>query len=423
MKAQLGRSALWRINLLVTLFFSAVALVCMAVLLRQASYDVARELKAAQTVVEYLKEVARNDPASLESQLTASLRHVRVHWLNGQAAPVADNDALDIWLGEQLYPAAKQFSAPLHLADGRDVLISVDPQDEIDEVWDSLTQLLVLFGLALVLSLLVIRWAVGSGLRVLNDLIGGLRQVSQGQLQVRLPLHSLHESKQLAEHFNQMVSTLEHVQADNRELTQALLALQEHERKHLALALHDDMGQYLSGIRAQLLLLRSMTQQNPAIATTLRGLEVNCQHLQESFRGLIRDLYPVVLERLQLGEAIELLVQQWQQTQGIACDLRMGSQLPLMDSAQQAHLYRLLQEALTNVARHSGASQVRVRVHRRGQRLALLVSDNGSGGPDNPRPGIGLRSMGERARCLGGQLRLRARPGSGWLLRLSMPVS
>jgi two-component system sensor histidine kinase UhpB len=421
MKAPLSRSALWRINLLVTLFFSLVALVCMAVLLRQASYDVKRELKAAQAVVEYLREAAQRDPASLESQLTRSLRHVRVHWLNGPA-PVAAAP-LDAWLAERLFPAANQFAEPLRLADGRDVLISVDPQDEIDEVWDSLTQLLVLFGLSLALSLAVIRWAVRRGLRVLDELIGGLQQVSQGQLHVRLPVHSLQESKQLAGHFNQMVSTLEHVQADNSELTQALLALQEHERKHLALALHDDMGQYLSGIRAQLLLLRSMTHNNPAMAATLRALEVNCQHMQESFRGLIRDLYPVVLERLQLGEAIELLVAQWQAAQGICCDLRMGSQLPTLESAQQAHLYRLLQEALTNVARHSGASQVNVRLHRRGGRLALLVSDNGSGAAHIPRPGIGMRSMGERARCLGGRLRLRTRLGSGWLLRLSMPVS
>jgi two-component system sensor histidine kinase UhpB len=419
MKAQLSRSALWRINLLVTLFFSLVALVCMAVLLRQASYDVKRELKAAQAVVEYLREAAQRNPATLESQLTHSLRHVRVHWLD---SPVTVSDPLDAWLGERLFPAAKQFAEPLHLADGREVLISVDPQDEIDEVWDSLTQLLVLFGLSLGLSLAVIRWAVRRGLRVLDEVIGGLQQVSQGQLQVRLPVHSLHESKQLAEHFNQMVSTLEQVQADNRELTQSLLALQEHERKHLALALHDDMGQYLTGIRAQLLLLRSMTHQSPATAATLRGLEINCQHMQESFRGLIRDLYPVVLERLQLGEAIELLVAQWQQAQGIRCDLQMGSQLPLMESAQQAHLYRLLQEALTNVARHSGASQVHVRLHRRGARLALLVSDNGSGAERIPRPGIGMRSMGERARCLGGQLRLRTRPGSGWSLRLSIPA-
>lgn len=415
-------SALWRINLLVILFFSLLAVVCMAMLMRQASHDVRRELSAAQAVVEYLREATLCDPGTLESELTRGLRHVRVRWPNGTALPAPQADPLDAWLGAWLYPPAEQFAEPLRLADGRQVLISVDPRDEVDEVWDSLVQLLGLFGLALLLSLLVIRWAVQRGLRVLDELLGGLYQVSLGQLQVRLPAYSLQESQLLAGHFNGMVATLEQVQADNAELTQALLALQEHERKHLALALHDDLGQYLSGIRAQLLLLRSMAGQSQAVALTVRGLEDNCQHLQESFRALIRDLYPVVLERLQLGEAIQLLTEQWQGAQDIRCHLRMSDRLPVLSASHQAHLYRLLQEALTNVARHARASEVRVRLRVQGRRLCLLVHDNGQGAACLPRPGIGLRSMLERARCLGGELRLRTRPGCGWLLCLSIPL-
>ncbi|RJG08682.1 sensor histidine kinase [Pseudomonas cavernicola] len=415
-------SALWRINLLVILFFSLLAVVCMAMLMRQASYDVRRELSAAQVVVDYLREAALRDPGTLESELTRGLRHVRVHWLDGTALPAPQADPLDAWLGAWLYPPAEQLAEPLRLADDRQVLISVDPRDEVDEVWDSLVQLLGLFGLALLLSLLVIRWAVRRGLRVLDELLGGLYQVSQGQLQVRLPAYSLQESQLLAGHFNGMVATLEQVQADNAELTQALLALQEHERKHLALALHDDLGQYLCGIRAQLLLLRSMTAQSQAVALTVRGLEDNCQHLQESFRALIRDLYPVVLERLQLGDAIQLLTEQWQGAQGIRCHLRMSERLPVLSVSHQVHLYRLLQEALTNVARHAQASEVRVRLRVQGSRLSLLVHDNGQGAARLPRPGIGLRSMLERARCLGGELRLRTRPGCGWLLCLSIPL-
>ena len=414
-------SALWRINLLVVAFFGLVAAVSSLVLLRQASHDVQRELDAAQAVVEYLREAAQRDPATLESELTHSLRHVRVHWLEG-ATPPAASTGLDAWLGAWLYPSAQVFAEPLQLDDGRQVLIAVDPRDEIDEVEDSLLQLLALFGLALALSLLAIRWAVRRGLRVLDELLGGLNRVARGELQVRLPAHSLPEARRIAGHFNGMVATLEAAQRDNAELTRALLALQEHERKQLALALHDDLGQYLAGIRAQLLLLRSLVGPSPLLAQTVRGLEDNCQRMQESFRALVRDLYPVALERLHLGEAIQLLAEQWQGAQGIACDLRMGERLPELGATQQAHLYRLLQEALTNVARHARAERVRVRLHRRGGRLCLLVADDGEGAAQPPRPGIGLRSMLERARCLGGELRLRTRPGCGWLLRLSIPL-
>ncbi len=74
-------SALWRISLLVSLFFSLVAAVCLAVLLRQASQDVSRELAAAGAVLSYLTDVAERDPAALQPELTRHLRHVQVRWL------------------------------------------------------------------------------------------------------------------------------------------------------------------------------------------------------------------------------------------------------------------------------------------------------------------------------------------------------
>lgn len=414
-------SALWRINLLVALFFALVTVAALALLLRQASEDVRRELQAAQTLVEYLREAAQRDPGNLPARLTGNLRHVRVEWLEPRqplaASPVSP---LDRWLGEHLW--REQAPEPLQLADGRQVRISVDPRDEIDEVWDSLLQLLLLCGLALLVSLLAIGWAVRRGLRVLDELLGGLRQVAQGQLGVRLQPHNLPEARQLAGHFNVMATTLQQVQADNAELTQALLALQEHERTRLGQALHDDLGQYLSGIRAQACLLRAVTGQPEAVRNTARCLEDNCQGLQDGFRALIRDLYPLVLERLELGEALQQLVGDWQTAQGIRCRLLLSEALPSLPLPSKAHLYRLVQEALTNVARHARASEVRVRLQHQGSRLRLLVRDNGCGAQLPQRPGIGLRSIGERARSLGGALRLLSRPGAGWALCLSIPL-
>ncbi len=241
-------SVLWRIYLLVTLFFALVTVLGLALLLRQASEDVQREVQAAEAVVEYLYEAAQRDPASLHSGLTGNLRHVRVQWLPAPAA--APELSLEQWLGQRLFPQQHR-PRLVQLADGRQLQIAVDPADEIDEVWDSLLQLLLLCLLALLISLVAIRWAVHRGLRVLDELLGGLQQVTQGQLDARLPAHSLPEARQLAGHFNAMATTLQQVQADNTELTQALMALQERERTRLGQTLHDDLGQYLSGIRAQ----------------------------------------------------------------------------------------------------------------------------------------------------------------------------
>lgn len=414
-------SALWRINLLVGLFFALVSLVCMAVLLRQAEADVQRELRAAQTLVDYLRDEARSDPATLQQRLTSSLRHVRVEWLRaGQAAP-APSSGLDGWLQRWLYPQAEPTGHELRLGDGRRLYLAVDPRDEIAEVRESLLQLLVLFALALLISLLAIRWAVRGGLRVVEQMIVAFDQVSHGQLSARLPGHGLPEARLLAGQFNQMASALQRAEVQNAELTQALLDLQERERTILAQTLHDDLGQYLTGIRAQVCLLRVLQDNPQGRQDTLWRLERDCEHLQDGFRRLVRDLYPVMLEHLALPEALQQLGAQWQQSQGIDCQLQIASDLPPLALADKAHLYRLLQEALTNVARHAQASVVRIRLQSRGGRLRLLVRDNGCGQPAQ-HSGVGLRSMYERARCLGGRLRVLNRRGAGWALYLNIPL-
>ncbi|MCL9658980.1 HAMP domain-containing sensor histidine kinase [Pseudomonas protegens] len=417
-------SALWRINLWVTAFFAVVTLACAGLLLHQAVADVERELQSAAAVVEYLSDSAERNPAGLQPHLTQSLRHVRVHWLGpDEAARMPEEAGMDAWLGRQLFSDRRHSARELDLGDGRRVLIAVDARDEIDEVCDSLQQLLSLCGLALLLSLLTIRWAVRRGMGLLDDLLRALQQVSGGQLAVRLREAGLPEARQLAGHFNRMTATLEQTRADNAQLTQALLAVQERERTYLAQTLHDDLGQYLAGIRAQVCLLRMVSGQPTVVEHTAQALELNCERLQQGFRALVQDLYPVVLQHLPLAEAFGLLVSQWQDSQGIDCQLRVGTDLPALPDASKTHLYRLLQEALTNVARHAGASQVRVRLQRSARGLRLLVRDNGCGARQPQRPGVGLHSMAERARSLGGELHILSRPGAGWALALNMPLN
>ncbi|MFK3819747.1 histidine kinase [Pseudomonas sp. NPDC089407] len=414
--------ALWRINLWVTGCFALLTVACAGVLLHQAVADVERELQSAEAVVTYLADSTARDPASLQPSLTQNLRHVRVHWLAaGQAAPEPGQAGIDAWLGHQLFGEPHRSGRLLELSDGRRVLIAVDARDEIDEVWDSLQQLISLCGLALLLSLVTIRWAVHRAMGLLDELLGALRQVSAGQLTARLREAGLPEARQLAEHFNRMAANLEQARADNTQLTQALLAVQEQERTRLAQTLHDDLGQYLAGIRAQGCLLRLAADQPAVVEQTAQALELNCERLQQGFRALVHDLYPVALQHMPLAEAFGVLVSQWQASQGIDCRLRVGEHLPALPGPSRTHLYRLLQEALTNVARHAGASQVRVRLQRSAKGLRLWVRDNGCGAQQPQRPGVGLHSMAERARSLGGDLRILSRPGGGWALALNIP--
>ncbi len=414
-------SALWRISLLVSLFFGLVATVCLLVLLRQASHDVSRELNAAGAVLSYLRDVAERDPAALQPDLTAHLRHVQVRWVDTGIGSRDFQLERRTWLEAVLYPGELPSPLTVRMTDGRVLQLSVDPRDEIEEVRDSLLQLLALFGIALVLSLLAIRWAVRPALGVLHELLAAFGCVSQGRLDTRLRAHSLLEARQLAGHFNRMVGSLEYARRDNDDLTRSLLALQEHERTQLAQALHDDLGQYLTGIRAQACLLQAINDQPQLVSSTARCLDEHCEQLQDGFRRLTRELYPVMLDYLELPEAIRLLSEQWQSAQGIELRLQIDRRLPSLPLSIKEHLYRLLQESLTNVAKHARASVVCVRLRMKGQRLRLLIRDNGGGHHGARRPGIGLRSMQERARALDGSLIATGGRRNGWIVYLDIP--
>ena len=93
---------------------------------------------------------------------------------------------------------------------------------------------------------------------------------------------------------------------------------------------------------------------------TAAHLEQHSLDLQNGFRTLVRDLYPVMLDHLELADAIGQLAEQWQSTQGIECELQLQGALPPLSMEAKLHLYRMVQEALTNVARHARATRVRL---------------------------------------------------------------
>ena len=318
-------SALWRINLWVCGFFALVTLACMGLLVHQALADVERELQSAEAVVEYLSETAERNPASLQPRLTGSLRHVRVSWLEpGEVARLPVRDGLDAWLGRLLFAQTPHSARVLDLQDGRRVQIAVDPRDEIDEVWDSLQQLLSLCGLALLLSLLTIRWAVRRGMGLLDDLLRALRQVSGGQLNVRLRAEGMPEARQLALHFNHMTQALEQARGDNTRLTRTLLAVQEQERTQLAQTLHDDLGQYLAGIRAQACLLRLVADQPAAVERTGWSWSTTASTCNRAFGRWCTISIRWCCNTCHWRKPSGLLVEQWQDRQGIDCQLRVS---------------------------------------------------------------------------------------------------
>lgn len=415
--------AVVRLNLLVASAFMLALLISLFGLMRQAKTDILRELQAGMAVADQLLEQVAQDPERLEPLLAIEWRHMHLAVLNAGQSPVPlEMDEVPEWFASWIWPQdMPNIERRRPLADGRTLVVMADPADEMEEVWESALQVFALFMGGAALSILAISWGLSQGMRPFGQVLRALDQIQQGHFTARLKSYSVPEANRLASHFNRMAEALEQEQADNRRLTRELMVLQEKERSYLARELHDDLGQYLTGIRAQAYLISQVSGDAEKVSKSAPLIVRDCEAMQQGFRRLIRSLHPVILEPLGLEESLRSLAEQWQRSSGVDCRLGING-MPLLSDETSTHLYRLLQEALNNVARHAQASQVEIGMQVRGDTLNVRVEDNGQGLSADVRPGIGLRSMHERARYMNADLHLLSAAGGGLRIELSLPL-
>jgi signal transduction histidine kinase len=216
----------------------------------------------------------------------------------------------------------------------------------------------------------------------------------------------------------------------NRELAQQLIAVQESERLSLARELHDELGQRCSAILIETACLRRCAvDDRAALLGAAARADMAAQSLYQLVGGLLRRLRPANLDALGLVAALQELCESWEERGGVACVFHSKSMNERMDETLPERIniavYRVAQEALTNVTRHAHASQVRVVLVRdAADHLCLTVADDGRGmDPGRATRGLGLLGAGERAAALGGELRLESAPGAGVRVMLRIPTS
>lgn len=199
-----------------------------------------------------------------------------------------------------------------------------------------------------------------------------------------------------------------------RELAGHQEDVREEERKRIAQEIHDDLGQQLLALRIDVSILQARQADNPVLASQLDSMQTTIGNLVQSVRAIINDLRPAVLD-LGLPAAAEWQLNDFTQKTGIDAELLSDSpDIQLPDSHATA-LFRVLQESLTNVSRHSGASHVEVRLKLQDDKLLMIISDNGNGmAADAQKPtSFGLRGMRERIMSLGGELEISNLPQGG----------
>ena len=285
--------------------------------------------------------------------------------------------------------------------------------------------------LGLVLAFLVY-WipvrVVGTAERRITQLVSELESSSQALSHLNRTLED-----KVSQRSSALKETLEDLRAKERnlrELSRRALRLQESERRAIGRELHDETGQSLTAIRINLQLMEERAR-NDAGLQELRRLAADTLELLDTslseVRRLVARLGPAILDEMGFMKSLKRLCDGLEERTAADVNLETPDTMPSLSGPMETALYRIAQEALTNVARHAEATKVRLRLsyHPHHERLSLEISDNGRGfeaqGPP-PKKGRGLAGIQERAELLGGELELHASRGEGVTLHITVPV-
>jgi two-component system sensor histidine kinase UhpB len=269
--------------------------------------------------------------------------------------------------------------------------------------------------LALLLNILMLQRRFSP----LEDLIRQIEAIDPADpVAFETPEEPVEEVERLAHAFGRL---LERIEDERRRAGRLQLRAQEEERKRVARDLHDEVNQALTAI---LLRLEALTQiAPPRLRDELAETKGLANQAMEELLQLARQLRPTALDDHGFLPAIEEQLRRFKAQHGIATELTTHGPLDDLGNDQQLVLYRVTQEALNNVARHSGADRVSVEITRQDGTVALEVADDGRGFEAGREDrGLGLDGMAERARLVNGEFVIDARPGRGTTLRLLVPA-
>lgn len=220
------------------------------------------------------------------------------------------------------------------------------------------------------------------------------------------------------------------LEAQRIALLQRIISVQEDERRRIARELHDTLRQFLTGLNLRVSSLHGELEDMSQFHRGLSDLSQLARDIDKELDRLTMELRPSALDDLGLEQALHTYVEQWSATSGIAVDvLVQGLGAARLSATLETTIYRIVQEALTNVVRHAQATQVSVLLERRGEQLQMIVEDNGQGfnaeaerQDSSEGQYLGLLGMAERAMLVGGTLTIDSAPGGGTTIFLHIPL-
>lgn len=386
---------------------------------------------------------AENDPSHLSAWLAelariGKTRHLRIHLnrvpetlIELRAPPESgEMPAAPAWFVWAINPERVAGEKWVEDADGGRVGIFVesDPSDEIAEAWGEASDLFALTLTLAVAICLLVHFSLGQAFKSVTIILKGLEDIERGDYNRRLPRFPLAEFEQISRAFNHAVGVLAQAREENRALTRRSLTIQEEERRFLARELHDELGQSLSAIKLMAVSLRASAQDRPRLEAA-NAIVSECDRLFGVVRALMRRLRPLMLDDFGLTASLEDMVAAWRERNpATRLTFRCASEVESLAGEAGIDLFRIVQECLTNVAKHANAEHVEIRLGVKdgadGKILTLSCIDDGCGiDPARSHSGFGLHGMRERVSSLRGSFRSVSAQGAGVRIEIEVPAS
>ena len=424
-----------RINLLLALVLTIGLAINIARLVLEAGPRVQAEDQSVirlarefvETIVAGLNEAP--DPDARLNQIVhdlSRLRHVSITRQDDAAGKVADRAGENgdprsppAWFVALVHPEKTSVSVPISIhGKPGSLVITSHPDDEMAEIWDGIvTQLEVGSAIAIALFLITML-VVGRALAPLQALSQAMTKIEAGFYDARVEPGGAPELAAICTKLNHLAATLGDAVEDKRQLAERAVSLQDMERKEIARELHDEFGPYLFALRAHAGALMRLSDFHEPDANALRkhggAILEQVNALQQFNRRILEKLRPVGLAELGLREALGALLRLWGESHpDVTIDTSLSHSLDDAGETADLTIYRIVQEALTNVFRHAGATSVNVTIEPAEQPTGMhgsrgcarvRISDNGRGLRPDHKLGLGLTGMRERILALGGTL-------------------
>jgi signal transduction histidine kinase len=295
---------------------------------------------------------------------------------------------------------------------------------ELAEAWTEINSLMTLSMLMVGTVCALVYWNVSRALAPSRLIVAGLEDMEHGNLSHRLPPFQLEEWRSIGEAINHLAAAQQQLLAERRDLAVKLMRLQEDERRDLARELHDEFGQCLAAINALTLSIAQGAQDRcPELALEAERIGEISQRLLDGIRRLLCRLRPAELDELGLEASLNSLIAAWRTTHRgqTTYALAITGNCALLPETLSTALFRSTQEALTNVAKHAGATRVSIELNVTGDDTRLRIADNGRATEVPGKYGVGLLGMRERIGALQGRLELRLASPQGLVVDIRVP--